>query len=155
MVTMSPNDPPPSDEPFYTMLYCSVATSAVNDAEIDRILAASGRNNPARGITGMLVFGGGLFLQWLEGPREAVKALMEHIKQDPRHESIVRLHAIAGSRTRMFPDWSMEKVPANDVRELLLDELGTAQNVDQAEAISLLLQLLDDHPVLSRLAPVR
>jgi Sensors of blue-light using FAD len=152
---MSPTESESPDEPFYTMLYCSVAAAGVDEAELDRILAASGRNNPARGITGMLVFGGGLFLQWLEGPRDAVKALMEHIKKDTRHESIVRLHAIAGARTRMFPDWSMEKVPANDVRELLLDELGTAQNVQQAEAISLLLQLLDNHPVLSRLAPLR
>ena len=43
--------------------------------------------NPAVGITGILCYGGGQFLQALEGEREAVNTLYHHIETDPRHAS--------------------------------------------------------------------
>ena len=54
---------------IYNLVYCSRATAGVDDAVVSEIIASSRRHNPARGITGMLVFGGGIFFQWLEGIR--------------------------------------------------------------------------------------
>lgn len=64
---------PQSDEPvaghnyplLYNVVYCSRATPGVDDAAVAKIIATSRRWNPAQGITGMLVFGSGIFFQWL------------------------------------------------------------------------------------------
>jgi Sensors of blue-light using FAD len=54
---------------LYNVVYCSRATEGVDDAEVERIIATARRCNAQHGITGMLVFGSGIFFQWLEGPR--------------------------------------------------------------------------------------
>lgn len=136
-------NPASATELLYSVLYCSHASPTMTEAGMAEIIETSRRNNPARGITGLLVYGGGMFLQWLEGPREPVTALMETLRNDPRHDAIVRLHAIEGVKERLFPDWDMEHVEPSDIRELLLDQLGVASNVTHAEAISLLLLLLE------------
>ncbi len=136
-------NPDSATELLYSVLYCSHASPTMDEAGMAEIIETSRRNNPACGITGLLVYGGGMFLQWLEGPREPVTALMATLAADPRHDAIVRLYAIEGVRERLFPDWDMEQVEPEDIRELLLDQLGMAGNVKHAEAISLLLQLLE------------
>ena len=105
---MSPTHPAYSDEPtggfayplLYNTVYCSRATAGVDSAAVDSIIQSSRRHNPEMGITGLLVFGGGIFFQWLEGPRDNVTSLMERLKADPRHENVVaRLPAfVVGDR---------------------------------------------------------
>ncbi|MCK7493892.1 MAG: BLUF domain-containing protein [Comamonadaceae bacterium] len=75
---------------------------------VDRIIESSRRRNPEQGITGMLVFGSGIFFQWLEGPRDNVTQLMAVLRADPRHENVVQLSEIEEVRERLFPDWDME-----------------------------------------------
>lgn len=82
------------------------APGAAFVAELDRILAASQRNNAAAGVTGALIFNSGLFGQVLEGPEEAVEATFLRIRADPRHGAVTML----GSKPvieRAFGDWSM------------------------------------------------
>ena len=57
------------------LLYISHATREISEAQIQDILQSSRRNNPALGITGVLVHGGGQFMQILEGPEHAVLRL--------------------------------------------------------------------------------
>lgn len=136
---------------LYNLVYCSRATAGVNEASINNIIATARRYNPAQGITGLLVFGGGVFFQWLEGPRDNVTGLMAKIKTDPRHEAIVRLTESEEVRERLFPDWDMELVTASNIREVLVDARSTAQDVRNAAALeSLLLQL--DSGELGRLS---
>lgn len=89
-------------------LYISTAPTLPRE-EVDAILAASARNNPARGITGLLLFNGRNFLQLLEGEESQVNALMETIFADPRHSgvSVLDRRAIAA---RACPDWAMKRV---------------------------------------------
>lgn len=89
-------------------LYISTAPSLPRE-DVDAIIAASARNNPARGITGFLLFNGRNFLQLLEGEEEAVAALMETITADPRHSgvSVIDRRDIA---QRACPDWAMKRV---------------------------------------------
>lgn len=63
-------------------------------------------NNPAKGLTGMLLFGNGTFLQSLEGDKALVEALIEKISADPRHTAmkILQKEDIA---SRQFSEWSM------------------------------------------------
>ncbi|MDM7942915.1 MAG: BLUF domain-containing protein [Hydrogenophaga sp.] len=128
---------------LYNLVYCSQASDGVGAAAVDHIIAASRRGNPPRGITGLLVFGSGIFFQWLEGPRDSVLALMSHLKKDPRHHNVVLLTSGEEVRERLFPDWDMELVTAEAVRDVLVDALDSAQDPRNADALRALLQRLD------------
>ena len=149
---MSAMQHPQGDEPMsghrlpllYNLVYCSRATPGVDDAAVARIIAASRRHNPARGITGLLVFGSGVFFQWLEGPRDNVLELMATLKTDPRHDQVVSLSESEEVRERLFPEWDMELVTPGDIREVLLDALGSAANDSSAASLRQLLAQIDD-----------
>jgi hypothetical protein len=89
-------------------LYISTAPTLPRE-EVESILATSARNNPARGITGLLLFNGRNFLQLLEGEESEVAGLMERITSDPRHSGV----SVLDRRTiadRACPDWAMKRV---------------------------------------------
>src|SRR6476469_8077804 len=90
------------------LLYVSRATAPEHD-ETDSILAASRRNNPPIGITGILCYGGGIYLQAIEGGRQAVNALFSKIMRDPRHHDVELLHYEEISERR-FGGWTMGQV---------------------------------------------
>ena len=128
---------------LYNLVYCSRATEGVDAAAVDQIIETSRRCNPARSITGLLVLGSGIFFQWLEGPRDSVLALLALLKQDPRHHTVVVLTSGEEVRERLFPDWDMELVTADAVRDVLVDALDSAQDPKNADALRTLLQQLD------------
>ncbi|MDZ4104094.1 MAG: BLUF domain-containing protein [Hydrogenophaga sp.] len=144
--TEQPDEPVPghSSPLLYNLVYCSRATEGVDAAAVDQIIATSRRYNPARSITGLLVFGSGIFFQWLEGPRDSVLALMALLKKDPRHHTVVLLTSGEEVRERLFPDWDMELVTSDAVRDVLVDALESAQDPKNAESLRELLQQLDD-----------
>ena len=98
-------------------------------------------------ITGLLSYGGGIFLQWIEGPHHFVHALMERIRKDPRHDCILQLHAMSGLKDRLYPDWSMELVPAEDIQSVLTAISQKVTNARHAQAITMMLELLTDGPL--------
>lgn len=89
-------------------LYISTAPTLSRD-EVDAILATSARNNPAREITGLLLYNGRNFLQLIEGEEEALVSLMLRITEDPRHSGITLLDRRA-IEERSCPDWAMKRV---------------------------------------------
>ena len=76
---------------------------------IESILDASRQHNVANGITGVLCYGGGIFLQAIEGGRAAVNTLYSHIVTDKRHQDVVLLHYQEISERR-FGGWTMGQV---------------------------------------------
>lgn len=148
---MSAYPPARGDEPtpghalplLYNLVYCSRAASDVDAAAVDRIIASSRRYNPARGITGLLVFGSGIFFQWLEGPRDNVLELMALLKTDPRHHAVVLLNSGEEVRERLFPDWDMELVTGDDVRNVLVDALDTVQDAGHTQVLRDMLEQLE------------
>ena len=141
-----------SDEPLaghaypllYNLVYCSRAAEGIDDAAVARIIETAKRCNPVQGITGLLVFGSGIFFQWLEGPRDNIMQLMTNLKKDPRHEDVVTLSAVEEVRERLFPDWDMELVTSADIRDVLLDALAEAKDQKHNAALALLLSQLDE-----------
>ncbi len=72
---------------------------------LDGILQSARRNNQALGITGLLLYIDGGFLQVLEGEEEAVHRIYTRIRADNRHwETRLMLDREA---PRAFGDWSM------------------------------------------------
>jgi Sensors of blue-light using FAD len=128
---------------LYNLVYCSKATAGVDDAAVARIIEIAKRYNPEQGITGLLVFGSGIFFQWLEGPRDNVTELMGKLKADPRHDNIVMFSENEEVRERLFPDWDMELVTTDDIRDVLVDARDSAEDAHNADALSMLLAELD------------
>ena len=148
---MSAAPRPSPDEPraghveplLYQLVYCSRATPGVDDDAVHRIILSARRRNPAQGITGLLVFGSGIFFQWLEGPRDNITALMVRLQDDDRHADIVTLGSSEEVRERLFPDWDMELVAGDHIRDVLQDALDNARDAASAATLRGLLQRLD------------
>ncbi len=90
------------------LLYVSRAVDKDPKA-IEGILDASRQHNVSNGITGVLCYGGGIFLQAIEGGRAAVNKLYSHIVTDKRHQDVVLLHYQEISERR-FGGWTMGQV---------------------------------------------
>lgn len=90
------------------LLYVSRSQNAFTD-DTEAILAASRRNNPALGITGILCYGAGIYLQAIEGGRDSVNSLFSRISQDRRHKDVVLLH-YEEIIERRFGGWTMGQV---------------------------------------------
>ncbi|GEM_PF-2500612 len=58
------------------------------DEDICSILGAAHRNNPEMGVTGVMFFQHGRFLQFLEGSESLLNSLLKKIERDPRHDAI-------------------------------------------------------------------
>jgi hypothetical protein len=88
------------------LTYFSSAVERFSQSDLKRLLQVSRRNNGPRGITGLLLYRDGQFLQYLEGPRSAVGTTYEHIKIDQRHRA-ARLVGVGRIEGRIFPEWRM------------------------------------------------
>jgi len=77
-----------------------------DESQMAAIVSSSVRHNPENGITGMLLYSQGNFLQVLEGEQAAVDATYARICQDPRHHNTVML-AQEPVKERHFAQWSM------------------------------------------------
>ncbi len=88
------------------LVYASRARSAVSLSELQQINATAVERNTANGITGMLLYGAGSFLQVLEGDRANVNRTYHRICQDARHVDPTLLF-VAEIREREFSRWAM------------------------------------------------
>ena len=91
---------------MYQLIYISTATDQADQSAVDAIVRHAARANAARGVTGLLIHDGVRFVQYLEGEKQAVRTLFDHIAGDPRHRAcrVIREGEAAG---RQFPNWSM------------------------------------------------
>jgi hypothetical protein len=111
------------------LLYASRAATAVDQEELQAILRQSRKSNPGQGITGVLCFSDGIFLQTLEGGRSAVNALYRKIATDPRHHS-VELLLYQEISERRFAGWSMGQVNLARLNPSLLLKYSATANLD-------------------------
>jgi hypothetical protein len=91
------------------LVYASRAVPTIDQEELLAILKKSKANNPKQGITGVLCFSEGIFLQALEGGRSAVNQLYNRIAADDRHTQ-VELLCYDEIGERRFAGWSMGQV---------------------------------------------
>ncbi len=91
---------------LYSLAYESQASVPLTTPDLLDLLTHSRENNTRTGVTGILLYRRGTFLQVLEGPREQVDALYAVIARDPRHRDVSTVLA-EDRRERRFPDWTM------------------------------------------------
>lgn len=74
--------------PVTQILYTSTAVEPFTQPQLKQLLARARAHNEPLGISGMLVYDDGFFVQVLEGPEEAVQPLFAAIERDPRHTNM-------------------------------------------------------------------
>lgn len=95
-------------------LYASRAVEPLPSNALDRIIEKSRLNNPPRGITGLLCYSNGYFVQVLEGGREPVSGLLGTLYTDNRHTAL-QLLLFEEISERYFGNWTMGKVQIDAV----------------------------------------
>ena len=100
-----------------TLVYFSHARRPLSETELLDLLTVSRRNNQQNGITGMLLYHDGNFVQALEGPRAAVEAIFERIAVDPAHDGVIST-GIVPIKERQFGEWSMGFLPTAALPEV-------------------------------------
>ena len=86
--------------------YISSAIEPMSNQDLLALLQECRENNAGCGVTGMLLYGNGTFLQVLEGAEKVVDDLIDQIRKDPRHTNLQMLHRKTIER-RQYSDWSM------------------------------------------------
>ena len=110
------------------LLYASRAINTSPGA-IDAILTQSRLHNPESGITGILCYGGGIFLQAIEGGRMSISALYGQIQRDVRHADVVLLHYEEISERR-FGGWTLGQVDTSRINASILLKYAEKPELD-------------------------
>jgi hypothetical protein len=98
------------------IIYSSNATQSMDSNELERILNDARIGNEARNVTGALVYGGGVFLQVLEGERVVLDELVANIRNDGRHGAMKVFHDAEISQ-RAFSEWRMAYL-SSDIEDM-------------------------------------
>lgn len=91
---------------FERLKYVSRFARPLSASAVEEIVRLAAANNERVGVTGVLLAQGDVFMQILEGPREAVDRIFARIERDDRHVDVVVLRRTS-STSRLFGDWSM------------------------------------------------
>lgn len=134
--------------------YVSKFARDLSHDEIVALVQDAEAKNRGLDVTGILMTAGGLFLQVIEGPGEAIDALWRTIVADERHTDVLLLNVEVGVERRMFPDWGMRTFDldaGNDERLAPLRETLT-KLVERRRALQALTSELE-RAVWDELAP--
>ena len=74
------------------LLYASRAVGKIDCAAVQNIMHKSHAYNPHNGVTGILCHSDKVYMQVLEGGRDAINGLYAKILGDARHTDVVLLH---------------------------------------------------------------
>ena len=97
---------------IFSIVYASDEREPFDDARLAALLAQSRDSNSRAGITGMLLYRRGRFIQFLEGGEQPVRDLVSVIRSDPRHTRMrVLLEDVLADRR--FPEWTMGYEPTS------------------------------------------
>ena len=102
----------------YALLYRSRATTDFGDRETAHLALRSAQANARAAVTGVLLYADvepgrpEIFVQWLEGSRDAVREIYDRIRADDRHADVETIAEgptaeLVGRDGRLFPDWGM------------------------------------------------
>ena len=131
--------------PLHAIAYVSSATHLLDSGELEQLLVDAREFNVAQGVTGVLLYVDGCFMQCIEGPMEGVARVYQRIKEASRHRGLIELLNQPVKR-RAFPDWHMgcgsnaQSEMINDATESWERMLSSAREVDESVPGLLLLR---------------
>ncbi|HCT26858.1 MAG TPA: blue light sensor protein [Stenotrophomonas sp.] len=116
--------------PIRAVVYASEASPAIakdklgqSDGKLDAIVDDACRFNRAAGVTGVLLFDGERFLQYLEGPEDGLTVAYSRVLGARSHSAMVELQRGRAGQRRL-PFWPMRWLPVEP------DELRTLAHAD-------------------------
>lgn len=133
---------------LHSLVYMSSAVERFDDDALEAVLSYARERNAGDGLTGLLVYRAGRFMQLLEGPYDAVMATYRRILEDDRHHD-VSLLVEESIHTRRFPEWTMayDRSGETELPDGFSGFLGTGdQSADQSRARELL-RWFRNHPL--------
>lgn len=135
----------PTSTPLSQFIYCSVLSPDAAPTCVADIIRTARRFNAEREVTGVLVFDGQRFCQYIEGPAEAIAELARRIERDPRHAEFCPKHHGPLPDARRFAQWSMAYALAPDQEPL--DRMRDLCGLPAVELLQELLPQLDLGPL--------
>ena len=111
------------------LLYASRAAAHIDQDALHAILRQCKTHNPALGVTGVLCYSAGIFIQALEGGRAAVNKLYLKIAADARHHDVVLL-SYEEIGERRFAGWAMGMIELSRLNPALLLKYSEAAVLD-------------------------
>ncbi len=72
------------------IVYLSVATKPITDAEMETLLVSARKFNAAQNVTGILLHLDGNFVQYIEGTEDALHKVYQRITRSSKHKDIVQ-----------------------------------------------------------------
>ncbi len=136
------------------LLYVSRALDP-NDAQATQSILDSAReHNMSNGITGILCYGGGIYLQAIEGGRKPVNELYGHIVRDQRHKDVVLLD-YEEITERRFGGWTMGQVNLTKLNTSIVLKYSEKPELDPysvsgAVSLALLEELMQTASIIGR-----
>lgn len=76
---------------LHTLCYVSSCKDTLTAKDLEHLFLVNKRNNTEHGVSGILIYNNGNFLQILEGAEDTVKNIFKKIKRDSRHRNLITL----------------------------------------------------------------
>ena len=103
-------------------VYVSEARSPFDEKALDELASRAAAKNARLRITGYLYYENERFLQYIEGAREDVDALMSQIAQDQRH-TVKSIAHDQDFHVRRFPTWHMRRLRHEEVSQVRMEHV--------------------------------
>ena len=100
--------------------YHSTLADEYDASCVGAIIKTARTFNASHGVTGVLLFDGERFCQYIEGGAATLDALVERLHRDPRHQNVTTLLHEPLHEDRRYPDWSMAYC---DVENSIIDQM--------------------------------
>ncbi len=126
-----------SDTDLDALVYVSSAVRLLKHEEIDYLLRRARERNKEYDVTGILLYIGGNFMQYIEGPRDSLDAIYKIIQEDELHKGLILVSREAID-SRQFGDWAM----AYQTR----DVEGYVGSPGERKLIEMILEMPEDNP---------
>lgn len=105
-------------ETLFSFLYCSVLSPDQPTSCIADIVRTAREINANLNLSGLLVFDGHRFCQYLEGPQAPLAQILEKIMIDSRHTEVFVQHHGPAPDERKFKTWAIAYADVDDPKSL-------------------------------------
>lgn len=135
---------------MYYLIYISTAIKLLTEEELRGILITSRKKNIAKGISGLLLYSEGVFIELLEGDKMEVILAYKKIEIDRGHTNLIIL-STGESSERLFSEWCMGYTTENTTSNQKMpgyinpSTLNLADADSENPAIIALKTFVDDH----------
>ncbi len=99
--------------PIRAIAYFSTAVEDLPADRLTNLIGDAAAFNLQAGVTGVLLYDGQSFLQYLEGPEDGVRVAYDRVCQSSSHRAVVELFRGRAGK-RHFPFWTMNCVIVRD-----------------------------------------